>query len=158
MVNMTDPAGESRGPGERRLARPPSDRYRTSVPDRERGSAPPQGGARASSLGLGTLAALAGAAATVALGGVMAVSGGLLIVAVVTGYAIGSSVAGRSRAVWIAVTLAVAGILLGQVGLWLFARVEGGVLALPDYLGQTFGVLVPLEIVLGAAAAWWTAR
>lgn len=158
MAGMTDPSGESRAPGERRLARPPSDRYRTSVPDRERDSAPPPGGARASSLGLGTLAALAGAATTVVLGGVMAVSGGLLIVAVVTGYAIGSSVAGRSRAMWLAVTLAVAGILLGQVGLWLFARVEGGVLTLPDYLAQTFGILVPAQVFLAAAAAWWTAR
>ena len=49
-------------------------------------------------------------------------------------------------------------ILLGQVGLWLFARSEGGVLSPIDYLAQTFGVLVPLQVLAAAAAAWWTAR
>ena len=48
--------------------------------------------------------------------------------------------------------------VLGQVGLWLFARAEGGVLAPIDYLGQTFGPLVPVEVVLAAVVAWWRAR
>jgi hypothetical protein len=44
------------------------------------------------------------------------------------------------------------------VGLWLYARTEGGVLALPDYLGQTFGLLVPIQVALALAIAWWSAR
>ena len=59
---------------------------------------------------------------------------------------------------WVAAGLAALGVVLGQVGLWLFARTEGGVLPLVDYLGQTFGPLVPLEVLLAAGVAWWRAR
>ena len=41
--------------------------------------------------------------------------------------------------------------------LW-FARTEGGVLPLIDYLGQTFGPLVPLQLLLAVGVAWWRAR
>jgi hypothetical protein len=58
----------------------------------------------------------------------------------------------------VAVVLAAIAVLAGQVGLWLYAQTEGGVLTLPDYLGQTFGVLVPLQLVIAVALAWWTAR
>jgi hypothetical protein len=27
-----------------------------------------------------------------------------------------------------------------------------------DYLGQTFGLIVPLELLLAAGIAWWRAR
>ena len=40
---------------------------------------------------------------------------------------------------WSPSSLAVAAIALGQLGLWLFARIEGGVLPLVDYLGEVFG-------------------
>jgi hypothetical protein len=63
---------------------------------------------------------------------------------------------GRRR--WLAAGLAVAGVLLGQIGLWLFARTEGGVLPIVDYLGQTFGPLVVLQIVAAGLAAAWAAR
>ncbi len=59
---------------------------------------------------------------------------------------------------WIATALAVIGVALGQLGLWLFARSEGGVLPLVDYLGQTFGPLVPLQLLVAGAVAWWTSR
>ena len=49
-------------------------------------------------------------------------------------------------------------VILGQLGLWLYARIEGGVLSLPDYLGQTFGFLVPLQFAAAMLVAWWTAR
>ena len=58
----------------------------------------------------------------------------------------------------IAAVLAGLGVALGQVGLWLYARTEGGVLPLIDYLGQTFGALVPLELLVAVAVAWWRAR
>jgi hypothetical protein len=47
---------------------------------------------------------------------------------------------------------------LGQIGLWLYARTEGGVLSLPDYLAQVFGGLVPLAFLVAIATAWWRAR
>jgi len=95
----------------------------------------------------------------------MAVSAGLLVAAAAIGYAVGvATVVGagdtlsRPARPWIAAALAGLGALLGQVGLWLFARTEGGVLPLIDYLGQTFGLLVPLELLLAAGIAWWRAR
>ncbi|HET7168149.1 MAG TPA: hypothetical protein VFI69_03030 [Candidatus Limnocylindrales bacterium] len=109
--------------------------------------------------------AIVGAAVIVLLGGVLAISAGLLVVAVAIGYGVatgmlvglGTDTPLRWR--WVPpVMLAIAAVLLGQLGLWLFARTEGGVLGLTDYLGQTFGALVPLQIAFAAVAAWWTAR
>jgi len=101
----------------------------------------------------------------VLFGGVLAVSAGLLVVASAVGYAVGlATVIGAADTLsprmrpWIAGAIAGLGVLLGQVGLWLYARAEGGVLSPVDYLGQTFGVLVPLEVVLAAVVAWWRAR
>jgi hypothetical protein len=52
-------------------------------------------------------------------------------------------------------TLAVAG---GQLGLWLYARSEGGVLDPLAYLAETFGFLVPLEFLVAWIVAWATTR
>jgi hypothetical protein len=172
MAGVTDPSTQRPAPGERRLPRPPSDRYadgRTGDGDPAPGSNDGPG-STARALGFGTIAAVGGALAIVVFGGVLAISAGLLVVAVAAGYAVGVAVPagagspGRpnttSRATrrGIAVGLAGMAIVLGQVGLWLFARSEGGVLSLPDYLAQTFGALVPLEIALAVGAAWWTTR
>ena len=95
----------------------------------------------------------------------MAISAGLLVAAAAIGYAVGlATVAGAAGTLTgparpgFAAVLAGLGIVLGQVGLWLFARTEGGVLPLIDYLGQTFGPLVPLELLLAVGVAWWRAR
>lgn len=149
-------------PGERRLAHPPSDRYRVAEPV-------PPGPERAASPGRGAIfavvAAGAGAAAVTVLGGVMTVSAGLLVVAATTGWAVGLGLrvgAGQTlpadRRVRLAVGLALLAIVLGQLGLWLYARTEGGVLGPLDYLGEAFGLLVPLELVTAAIASWRTAR
>ena len=53
---------------------------------------------------------------------------------------------------------ALIGVGLGQVGLWLLARGEGGVLPLVDYLGETFGILVPLQLAIAGLVAWWRSR
>lgn len=162
----------SASPGERRLARPPSDRFRESPPEApETGTAEPEASRRAPvtrAILFGALAALVGAAAIVVLGGALAISAGLVVVAAALGYAVGLAVvvegpgpaATRSWPArpWVAAVLAGLGGLLGQLGLWLFARFEGGVLPLVDYLGQTFGALVPLELLVAVAAAWWRAR
>ncbi len=50
------------------------------------------------------------------------------------------------------------GVALGQVGLWLLGREEGGVLSLIDYLAEVFGFLVPLQFVIAALIAWWQTR
>jgi hypothetical protein len=172
-----DPSQPQPVAGERRLARAPSERYGTtptggpaSSPPRDgEPTAPASGGAAAAApargIAFGAIAALLGAALIVLFGGALAVSAGLLVVASAVGYAVGlATVIGAADTLsggwrpWIAGALAGLGVLLGQVGLWLYARAEGGVLAPIDYLSQTFGPLVPVEVVLGAVVAWWRAR
>ena len=58
----------------------------------------------------------------------------------------------------IAIVLTVAAIALGQLGIWQYARSEGGVLPLVDYLGEVFGLLVPVQFGAGIVAAWLVAR
>jgi len=159
---MTD-AQRPPDPGERRLERPPSDRYARADAELDRTAGPAGSGWRA--LAPACIAGLAGALATILLGGVLGLAAGLLVVAGATGWGIGTaSVAagrgavGAQRRPLVAAGLALGSVVAGQLGLWLYARSEGGVLALPDYLGQTFGLLVPLQAVLVIGVAWWTAR
>ena len=102
-----------------------------------------------------TAVALGGSAVIVVLGGPLAVSVGLIVVAFLIGRLVGLALRTRPAA---AGTITLLGILLGQLGIWLFARSEGGVLGPLDYLGQAFGWLVPAQLVVGAVVAWWTAR
>jgi hypothetical protein len=150
-------------PGERRLARPPSDRYR--VAEAELSPTPDPAASRARGVAFAAVAGLAGAAAITILGGVLAVSAGLLVVAATTGWAVAIGVrvgAGgqltRGGRVRLALTLTLAAIALGQAGLWVYARSEGGVLAPLDYLSEVFGALVPAQIVTASVVAWITAR
>lgn len=157
-------------PGERRLDRPPSERYRAAEPTEDTsgtGAVPATGGSLVRAMVAGDAAALVGAVATVVLGGVLSVSAGLLVVAAAAGWAVGQAVvigggtplaSRRALRPWVAVSSALLGVVIGQVGLWWYAGTEGGVLPLVDYLGQTFGVLVPLQAALACAIAWWTAR
>ena len=154
--------------GERRLARPPSARYGSPadgpVPAVVRAEAPDRASA-SRGVAFGAVAAIVGAAVIVVLGGLLAVSAGLLVAAAAIGYAVGlatvagaaGTLSGPGRPV-IAAALAGIGVLLGQVGLWLYAMNEGGVLSLVDYLGETFGALVPIELLLAVGVAWWRAR
>jgi hypothetical protein len=166
MAAMSPPDDAPEQPGERRLSRPPSDRYReVEDPDAAPQAATARPGSPARGVAFALVAALVGAALTVVLGGRLTISAGLLVVAALTGRAVALAlVAGAgaslrsSRRAWLAAGIAVGGVVLGQVGLWLYARTEGGVLALPDYLGQTFGLLVAIQVVLALAIAWWSAR
>src|SRR5512143_184895 len=149
---MADP---SNPPGERRLPHPPSDRYRSAaggLPPTPGPAAPPP---LARGLGLGAVAGLVGAATITILGGVLTMTAGLLIVAAATGWAVGAVLPRRIRA---AVLLAVAAVALGQLGLWAYARSEGGVLGPLDLLWQVYGGLVPLEFLAAAILAWIGAR
>ncbi len=155
-------------PGERRLAHPPSDRYRAAetaaieaaaVDASDPGASVPRGVAAA------TVVAIVGAAGITVLGGVLAVSAGLIVAAAAIGWTAAVALRvgarewlGRSARVRLAVGLAVAAIALGQLGLWLYAGTEGGVLPPLDYLGQVFGPLVPAEFTAAAIFAWVRAR
>ena len=116
-------------------------------------------------MALAAAVAVVGAAAIVYLGGVLAISAGLIPVAGGLGWAIGAALrwgAGehlskRSR-VGAAIGLAIAAIALAQLGLWQFARSEGGVLPPLDYLLEVFGPLVPLELGAGTLLAWIATR
>jgi hypothetical protein len=153
-------------PPRRRLERAPGERYvdvdAADAPDSAGGgrpTAPPRG------IALAAGAAAVGAAATVVLAGVFAVSLGLLVVAFATGWLVANAlIAGSaatiaaSRRRWAAVAIAVVGIVLGQLGVWLYARAEGGALGVLDYLWQTFGWIIPAQLAAAAGAAWWTSR
>lgn len=147
-------------PGERRLDRPPSDRYRTAV---EPEAAP--AGSMGRAVAAAALASAGWALATVLLGGVLALSAGLIVLAAAFGRVVGLATAwgggpALSPRARVAVTLALIadGFILGQLGLWAYSRVEGGVLDPLAYLGETFGVLVPVQLVVAGLVGWRTAR
>jgi hypothetical protein len=144
-------------PASRRLERPPSERYHTP-PSEPAPAAPHPALALAVAIGFG----LAGAALIAALAGLFAVDVGLLVVAVVVGRFVGLALRGSglgpAQRVALAVAIAVASVAGGAVATWLYARSEGGVLGLVDYLGQAFGPLVPLQALLATIVAWWSAR
>jgi hypothetical protein len=153
-------------PGERRLAHPPSDRYREAEARAEAArTALDPAASDARGVTLAVLVAMVGAVAIVVLGGVLTLTAGLLVVAAATGWGIAAALrfgAGErlegGRRIWIAIALAVAAVLAGQLGLWQYARIEGGVLPLIDYLAEVFGALVPAQVVVAVVAAWLTAR
>ena len=151
----------SRGsPGERRLHRPPSERYRPSEPETPEGPASPRRGVL-----LGALAAFVLALALVIAGGLLLITAGLIAVAAIGGWAVGlgvrtgarSALTRRSR-IFAAIALALVGVGLGQVALWGYAELEGGALSPIAYLTEVFGFLVPLEVVAAGVAAWLAAR
>jgi hypothetical protein len=149
---------ETPDPGETRpkLDRPPSERYGSAgpepaagVPDKARTAEPRDRSLRAVSVGLG------GALVITVLGGPLSVTAGLLAVAAVIGWASGSVL---RPALWPAVLTAVGSVVLGLVGVWLFAGLEGGVLSLPAYLADVEGILAPLAVAVAAIAAAVTVR
>jgi drug/metabolite transporter (DMT)-like permease len=153
-------------PGEQRpraLDRPPSDRYRTDhEAQAEAPERPPFGRGIAAAL----VAAVAGAIAIAVGGGLLTMTAGLLVVAAIVGWIVAvalmlgagpASARERARRRWIAAAIALGGVALGQAGLWLIAREEGGTLGAVDYLSEVFGLLVPAQLLIAAAVAWWRA-
>jgi hypothetical protein len=109
--------------------------------------------------------AAVGALAIIVLGGVLAISAGLIVTAAASGWAVGLGLRTGARATLtrtnrsrLALALAIGSVAVGQLGLWLYARTEGGVLGPLEYLGETFGLLVPLEVLAASIAAWISAR
>ena len=160
-----DPVTPPPTPGERRLAHPPSDRYREVETALADAAAPPRPVSPTRGIAYAGVVAIVGAVSITVLGGVLTLTGGLLVAAAVIGVATGWALrvgAGasipRDRRAAVALVIALVAVLAGQVGLWLYARTEGGVLPLFDYLGETFGVLVPLQVVIAPLVAWMAAR
>ena len=151
-TEATSPAEPT--PGERRLTHPPSDRYRAAeAAEADAIEGPDPSASAARGLAFAVVVGIVGAVVTVVLGGVT--TGFLVGLALRIGA--GDRLVG-SRRVWIAIVVALLAIALGQLGLWLYARTEGGVLSLIDYLGAAFGPLVPLQFVAAAIGAWLAAR
>jgi hypothetical protein len=159
-MRAVDEQGTTAEPGERRLERPPSDRYQPAVPEPGPDGAGPQGRA----LAYAVLAAVAGAAVITVSGGILAITAGLLVIAAALGWAVAAALSTspadgtRVRRRVLATGLAAVGVALGQLGLWLVARQEGGTLGLVEYLGEVFGILVPLQLLIAVVVAWWRVR
>ena len=160
-----DPAPPT--PGERRLAHPPSDRYRAAEAHAAAIEAdlPDPAASVARGLAIAVAIAIVGAVAIVVVGGVLSETTGLVVVAGATGlfvaYALQVGAADRlttRRRIGLAIGITVVAIALGQLGVWQYARSEGGVLPLIDYLGEVFGLLVPLQFAAGIVAAALIAR
>ena len=125
----------------------------------------PRGASVARGLALAIVAAIVGGVAIVLLGGIVAVTAGLVVVAAATGWGVGVAlrlgagdrIAPRRRVV-VAVILALAAVLVAQLGLWQYALREGGVLPFLDYLGEVYGPLVLLEAAGAAVVAWLASR
>ena len=113
----------------------------------------------------GTVAALIAVAVFLLFAGPLSFSAGLVIIAVfagrsiglVTRVAAGPAVSSDGRVV-IALLITIAWFVVAQVAVWLYARSEGGVLGPLDYLAQTYGPLVPIELIVAVLVAWWSAR
>jgi hypothetical protein len=167
MASMDD-GRPSDAPGERRLARPSSERYTAAAPETPPDGAPPNTADPrpntadpSRGLALAALLAIVGAVIITVAGGLLAITAGLLVIAATLGLAIPMVLAqgtAAARRRWLAPSLALLGVALGQVGLWLVARQEGGTLGLIDYLAETFGFLVPLQLGIAAVVAWWQSR
>jgi hypothetical protein len=134
-------------PGEPRprLGRAPGERYRPVAP------APSDAGGAALDTALVPLAIVLGTAiAFTVAGGLLTVTAGLIVLAALAGWLVGRFVSPPPRA-------AVVGLVavgLGFLGIWLYGRIEGGVLWPIDYLLEVEGpVVVALSLVAGGGLA-----
>lgn len=138
---VTTPANP---PGDRRplLDRPPSDRYQAQPSAASKAEADAR---RIDAVLVPFGLVLGGAIGFVVLGGILAVTSGLVVLAAFVGWLTGQLVAPPSRAA----AVGLAAIAAGFLGIWLFGRIEGGVLGPIDYLAEVEG---PFVVVLGLLA------
>jgi hypothetical protein len=145
---VTTPTSE---PGDRRpeptrpqLDRPPSDRYVT------RPSATDAPAGRLDALLVPIALVLGTGIAFVFLGGILLVTAGLVLVAAFAGWLTGRLVSPPGRAA----VVGLAAVVVGLLGIWLFGRLEGGVLGPIDYLAEVEGpIVVALSLLAGAGLA-----
>jgi len=162
-----DPAGR---PG-RQLERPPGERYSRSAAQADDDAiATRSGSILFSAVVKAVVIAAVGSLALFALGALLSSSAGLVFVAGLTGAAVGLLLARaaapgrgdepaltRRTTMWLAIGLSILAVVVAAVGTWLHAMAEGGALGLLDYLFETFGVIVPLEVLIATVAAAWGA-
>jgi hypothetical protein len=105
------------------------------------------------------------------VGGILEERRGLLAIAALGGAAIGLLAANaaaspdgvtpspmtRRQVTRLAIGLAVATVTAAALGIWLHARLEGGVMDPLSYLWATLGLYVPAQAVIAAVAAAWGA-
>jgi hypothetical protein len=134
-------------PGDRRpqLDRPPGERYIERAETRDEPSIvwPP------------LAVAIAGVLSYTVLGGLLSITAGLIVVAAFVGWLLGRLVARPPRAALVAIVT----IAVGLLGIWLFGRIEGGVLDPIAYFDEVQGwPLVALQLVAGGALAAASSR
>ncbi len=126
------------------LDRPPSDRY---LPKTTTDS---EAAAKLDAALVPGAIALGGVIAFVVIGGILAVTAGLVVLAASVGWLLGRFVSPPTRAT----LLAIATIALGFLGIWLFGRMEGGVLDPMAYLDAVEGLgVVVLSLLAGGGLA-----
>jgi hypothetical protein len=101
----------------------------------------------------------------VLFGGVFAFQAGLIVIALFLGRLTALAVSAgagpalsRTARRALSVGLSLAGVAVAQAGLWIWAIAQGGVLGPVEYLSQTFGALVPLQLLLAGGAAWLSSK
>jgi hypothetical protein len=162
-----DPAGR---PG-RQLERPPGERYSRSAAQADDDAiATRSGSILFSAVVKAVVIAAVGSLALFALGALLSSSAGLVFVAGLTGAGVGlvlarASAPGgghepaltRGTTIRLAIGVSILAVIVAAVGTWLHALGEGGALGLLDYLLETFGLTVPLELLIATLAAAWGA-
>lgn len=116
-------------------------------------------------VGSGIIAAVIALVVFLIFAGPLSFSAGLVVIAVFAGRLIGlvvrtaagPAVSSDARIV-IALLVTIGWFVAAQLGVWVYARSEGGALDLVDYLAQTFGPLVPIQLIVSVLVAWWSAR
>jgi hypothetical protein len=138
-------------PGDRRplLERPPGDRY--VVPT----SAAEETARRLDAILIPVALVLGTAIAFVVAGGLLTFTAGLVILAAFLGWLTGRLVSPPARAAIVAVVA----IALGFLGIWLYGRIEGGVLNPIDYLIDVEGpAVLVLSLLFGSGLAAGSSR
>jgi hypothetical protein len=151
----------------RRLERAPGERYgpRPTVAGEPTADTAAPAGSIARAAGFAAPAAVVALIVYVVFAGPLAFSAGLVIIGIFAGRMIGlTAKAGGGREVAsdarivVALLITLIWFVAAQLATWLYARNEGGVLSILDYLLQTFGPVVPLVAIASVLAAWWSAR
>ena len=113
----------------------------------------------------GTIAAVIALIVFLIFAGPLSFAPGLVVIAIFAGRLIGLSVKSAAGATVssdgrtvIAMVISLGWFAASQLGIWAFARSEGGALGLLDYLAQVFGPLVPIQAIAVVLVAWWSAR
>jgi hypothetical protein len=172
---VTDPRDPRPQPGERppqtpnsggRLERPPSDRYRTAA---QPAGAPVGTSSAGPAIALAGVVAVIGALILTVMLGVILVTTGTFVVSLLGGGLIGLIVAGptvgggrspamsRGAASRLAIGLALGMVVLAGLATWVLGRTEGGVMDPVTYLWTVFGFGIPAQALLAVLAAAWGA-